>query len=127
MSHNCSRMVVLLSQFNTFRAKSTPILPALSRSNNHITYHICGLAIGTVEHWEGGGVYIRGESQRRLDTVELSNLLWENQGREKVVRGKGSTKRKGEGGYGCSIVWGEELVDVSLDDAGLSCAQVAND
>ena len=72
-------------------------------------------------------MYIRGESQRRLDTVELSNLLWENQGREKVVRGKGSTKRKGEGGYGCSIVWGEELVDVSLDDAGLSCAQVAND
>ena len=44
-----------------------------------------------------------------------------------MVGGKGSTKCKGEGGYGCSIVWGEKLVDVSLDDAGLACAQVTND
>ena len=41
--------------------------------------------------------------------------------------GKGTIKHKGEGGYSCSIVWGEELVDVSLDDAGLARAQVAND
>ena len=29
------------------------------------------------------------------------------------------------GGYGGSVVWGEELVDVSLDDAGLASAQVS--
>ena len=29
-------------------------------------------------------------------------------------------------GYSCSIVWGEELMDISLDDASLPRTQVTN-
>ena len=29
-------------------------------------------------------------------------------------------------GYSCSVVWGKELMDVSLDDAGLARPQISN-